>query len=55
MITLVLDDHVGEDVELIQELQKLGVPDNLIQEYYNREQERRKANGERKNDGKEKA
>lgn len=30
MITLVLDDHVAEDVELIQELKKLGVPDNLI-------------------------
>lgn len=48
MITLVLNDHVAEDVELIQELQRLGLPDNLIQEYYNMEQERRKADGERK-------
>lgn len=48
MITLVLNDHVAEDVELIQELQRLGLPDNLIQEYYDREQERRKADGERK-------
>lgn len=45
MITLTLDEHIVEDFECIQELKRLGIPDNKIQEYYDREQKRRQAPG----------
>ena len=34
MITIELNEHSAEDVKLIQELQKAGVPDDLIQKAY---------------------
>ena len=52
MITLTLNEHIVEDFECIQELKRLGIPDNLIQEYYDREQKRRQADRGQEN-GKE--
>jgi hypothetical protein len=42
MITVQLNDFLAEDMKDIMYLQKLGVPDELIQELYDKEQERRK-------------
>jgi hypothetical protein len=34
MINIVLNDNTAEDVKCIQELQAMGIPDELIQSYY---------------------
>ena len=41
MITLELNEHTVEDFKDALALQELGIPDEMIQEYYNRELERR--------------
>lgn len=34
MITIQLNDHTAEDVRCIQELQAMGLPDEMIQRLY---------------------
>ena len=34
MITIQLNDHTADDVKCIQELQAMGIPDEVIQKYY---------------------
>ena len=34
MINIILNDNTADDVKYIQELQAMGVPDELIQEIY---------------------
>ena len=43
MITLKLNEHTVEDFKDVLFLQELGIPDEMIQEYYNRELERRES------------
>lgn len=37
MVTIRLDEHSSEDFKYIRELQKMGVPDDVIQQYYDRQ------------------
>lgn len=46
MITIELNDQTADDVKCIQELQDLGVPDELIQELYDSCLKRRKEGNE---------
>lgn len=51
MINIKLNDHTAEDVKCIQELQAMGIPDEVIQRYY--DMVYRPDCGERKDDGEE--
>ena len=42
MITIELNDQTADDVKCIQELQDIGVPDEIIQELYDSCLNRRK-------------
>lgn len=34
MVNIKLNEHTAEDVKCIQELQAMGIPDEIIQKYY---------------------
>ena len=52
MITIQLNEHTAEDVKCIQELQAMGIPDDMIQRLYDSslKKERKIENGERENE-----
>ena len=43
MLSLELNEHTAEDFKQIEELRKMGVPEEVIQMSYNNTQNKRKA------------